>query len=365
MFKKPWIRFFAATVALILFLFVFYELRVILLPFLIGYILHYALKPFVNFLSQRGVKHTLAVVIVFFIFFGIVALLLNFLVPAVFSELSGIQDNLSSYKNALIEKISFLGNTMLGSLTSVVSSSDTGQVDTQSMLSSYLSNYFSQFARKLPSFVISMIPFLLYIFIIPFATFFFLLDEYRIKNLFISRVPNRYFETTLNLFYSLNRQFGWLLRGMLTSMILMSVIISFQLWLIDLDYPILVGIFSGMANLIPYAGPIVGIFSAFLVAIMTGAPNVMYLYIVLVFLIANSIDNIFIQPIIMARAANLHPLVVIFLVLIGSKYGGMLGMLVAVPLASLLQVVLKIIYHEISRPQRPDFSQYRDTSTCG
>ena len=65
---------------------------------------------------------------------------------------------------------------------------------------------------------------------------------------------------------------------------------------------------------------------------------------------------------VLARAANLHPLLVIFLVLAGSKIGGILGMLLAVPLVSLIQVVINILYNEITRPVRPDFSKYTDSS---
>ena len=147
---------------------------------------------------------------------------------------------------------------------------------------------------------------------------------------------------------------------MLITAIIMSVLISFLLWLIGLQYPILVGIFSGLSNLIPYAGPVVGIIASFIVALVTGAPSVTYLYIIFVFILANLIENIFIQPIVLARAANLHPLLVIFLVLIGSNFGGVLGMLLAVPVASLLQVVIRIFYQELKRPIRPDFGKFRD-----
>ncbi len=360
MLKKPFFRFFLSVVIIALTLYVFYTLRMIMLPFLVGYILHYALKPIVNLLNQRGFKHRTAVITVFSLFFFLVALFLRLFVPAVITELSDIQDNIPVYSKALTEKLSILEETVFGELSTLFASFNTQGYDIREIVTEYFSESFLSMLKKAPSFIISILPLFLYILIIPFATFFFLLDEYRLKKILIGYVPNRYFEVTLNLFYNLNRQFGWLLRGMLISAILMSVIISLLLWTIDLDYHILVGVFSGVANLIPYAGPVVGCIAAFIVAIMTDSPNIMFLYIILVFLIANSIDNIFIQPLIMARAANLHPLAVILLVLVGSHFGGILGMLVAVPLTSLLQVTLRILYRELARPVRPDFSEYRD-----
>jgi len=349
-------------------LYVFFKLSLILIPFVAAYILHFALKPFVSHLEQRGVRHMTAVVSVFVVFFGVFALFLHLFLPAVVSELMSIQDNIPEYSRSLTLKISEIESRLLGEFNTLYTAFDKDGGDAKTFVSSFLSESALKLLKKIPRFLLSLLPMVLYVLVIPFATFFFLLDEYRIKKLFIGLVPNRYFEVTLNLVYSLNRQFGWLLRGMLITAIIMSVLISFFLWIIGLKYPIIVGIFSGLSNLIPYAGPVVGIIASFIVALVTDASSVTYVYIVFVFVLANLIENIFIQPIVLARAANLHPLLVILLVLIGSNFGGVLGMLLAVPIASLLQVVIRIFYRELKRPIRPDFSKFTDiepvTNTC-
>jgi len=360
---KPYLRFLLSLAFIIFLLFAFFQLRLILMPFLIAYILQFALRPLVNSLEQRGIKHITSVTIVFLISFGALVLFLKFFIPAVASELLGIQDNFGEYTQALNAKIEWIQTKLLGKFGGIAQLINAQDVDLKANFSSYMSDTMLVLLKKAPSFIFSMLPLFLYVLVIPFATFFFLLDEYRLKKLIISRVPNRFFEMTLNLGYSLNRQFGWLLRGMFISAVIISTLVSTGLWIIGLEYPILVGIFSGLANLIPYAGPIVGIISASLVAMMTGSEFVLFLYIVLVFLAVNIADNVFVQPLVLARAANLHPLLVIFLVLFGSRVGGILGMLVAVPVASLLQVTVKILFLALTRPVRPDFSKYRDADT--
>ena len=89
----------------------------------------------------------------------------------------------------------------------------------------------------------------------------------------------------------------------------------------------------------------------------------MYLSIVLVFAVVQLLDNVLVQPIVMAKSADLHPLLVLFLVIFGSTFGGVIGMLAIVPLVSLSQIVVKILYDEFRRPSRPDFSLYRDIET--
>ena len=330
------------------------------MPFFVAYILHFALKPLVNILEQRGIKHTYAVTAVFIVFFGILALFLQLFIPAVVRELLGIQDNLPQYSQALSEKIddfekSFLGK--FGVITNMLS--DEGS-NFRVFITGHVTNLLLGLVKKLPVYVFSALPLILYIFVIPFATFFFLLDDTLIKKKLVGMVPNRYFETTLNLLYGLNYQFGMLLRGMFVSAVIISTLASTGLWIIGLEYPILVGIFSGLANLIPFLGPIAGSIAAILVALVTGESPIFILYIFLVFLSVNLIDNVLVQPIVLARAANLRPLIVIFLVLFGSKIGGILGMLFAVPVASILQVIITVLYNELTRPIKSDFSLYED-----
>lgn len=347
----------AFIVITLIFLFAFY-LRLLLAPFLVAYVLQFALRPLINMLEQRGIKHTAAVTIVFASAFLLFALLLSVLIPAIVSELSNVQANIENYTGVLIKKYHGL-QTKLLSRTGLLKIflGDKSIVDE---FTTYLKNNLLFFIQKIPQHIFNFLPMILYIVVIPFATFFFLLDAQRIKKKIIGFVPNRYFEMSLNIIHSLHRQFGMLLRGMFISAVIISLLATAGLWIIGLEYPLLVGLFSGLANLIPYFGPVAGTIAACLVAIVTGSPPVFFLYILLVFLTVNLIDNVLVQPMVLARAANLHPLIVIFLVLAGSKIGGILGMLLAVPLVSLIRVVINILYNKLTRPVRPDFSKYVD-----
>ncbi|MBN1291239.1 MAG: AI-2E family transporter [Candidatus Latescibacteria bacterium] len=346
------------------FLFLFAAIKIfsLLLPFLAAYVLYFILKPLVNLLEQRGFKHSFAVTIVFFSSFGLLTLFFFIFVPAIASEVSSIQSKLDVYMNVILGKINQI-KTDIAFFSNGFSVLFSNEKNLASEIEGNLKKVLIEFISGIPSMLLNIIPLILYLFVIPFATFFFLLDEVKIKKKIIGFVPNRYFETTLLLFHNLNRQFGLLLRGMFTSAFIISFLASSGLWIIELDYPILVGIFAGLANLIPYFGPVAGTLAAFIVAVMTMKPMIFFVYILLVFIFVNLIDNIFVQPIVMARAANLHPLIVIFLVLLGSRLAGIFGMLLAVPIASLLQVILKIMFTEIYRPRKSEFSKYKIITT--
>jgi predicted PurR-regulated permease PerM len=214
--------------------------------------------------------------------------------------------------------------------------------------------------NKVPSFLSITVAFLL---IIPFATFFFLVDDQKIGKKLIEFVPNKYFEVALNLLYNLNQQFGLILRGMFIRVLILTIITTAGFWIIQLKYPIIVGVIAGITNLVPYIGPIFGTILAILVAVMTGAPDIIYLYIIILSIVIHIVDNVLIQPIVFSRSTDLHPLLVLFLIALGSVVGGVLGMFLIVPAASLLKVILRVLYSHLSRPVRPSFSSYRKIET--
>lgn len=354
---KSFLRFILPVAILLLIIYIGMIFIFIIAPFIIAYIINFGLKPFVNLLERRGTNHTVSVTIVFIIAFGLISVFFALFIPAVGSEISTIQNEFDQYSKVLTDKINLFRSNLLHFSDGF--SALLGTDNIQSELEKSLKNTMTSYVKRIPGLLLNFISLILYIGVIPFATFFLLLDDVKFKKRIIELVPNRYFETTLLLIFNLNRQMIQLLRGMCAESIIFIILASFGLWLIKLDYPILIGIFAGLSNLIPYVGPVVGTLAAFLVAAMTGQPSIIFIYIILVFLVVNFIDNVFVQPIVFSRAANLHPLIVLILVLIGSKFGGVVGMFLAVPLASLLQIILKMFFTEINRPRRRPISEFK------
>lgn len=343
-----------------LLLFILFLLRGIILPFLAAYVFAYILKPPVNYLKQHGVPHKIAVISVFISSFLLCFILFIFFLFAVLKEISNVQENMQSY----ISSFTALYNNLKIIFTEklLLFSSLFGTQDITQNFSTYINTYVLSVFKNLSSSIFSIFSLIMYLVIIPFAAFFFLIDDQNIKKKIIKIVPNKYFEASLKILFGLNRQFGYLLTGMLISVVIFSINSSLGLWAIGLKYPVLLGFFAGLFNLIPYLGQVAGILSACLVCLVTGGDPSLYIYIILVFFIVNLIDNTLVQPLVMSKSANIHPLLVIFIVLAGSKIGGVFGMFLAVPFYSLFQVVFHIVYDEFNKPQRPDFELFKDSS---
>ena len=185
--------------------------------------------------------------------------------------------------------------------------------------------------------------------IIPFVTFFLLKDGRDMKKLFISYIPNRYFEMSLNVLHKMDLQLGGYLRGQFIEAFVVGALAIFALWLLGIKYFILIGLFAGMANLIPYVGPVAGAVPAIVVALTNGANIEVIAYIILAFIIIQLIDNVVMQPLVLSKSVNLHPLVIVIAILIGGNFFGVLGMFLAVPAAGILKVTSSEIYNGIRK----------------
>jgi putative permease len=185
------------------------------------------------------------------------------------------------------------------------------------------------------------------VFIVPFVVFFLLKDGRKMKKTFIHLIPNRYFEMTLTVLHKIDQQLGWYLRGQFTEAFVVGFLSVLALWLLDVQYFIIIGVFAGLANMIPYVGPVAGAVPAIVVTLINGNEPFKLLYIIIAFAVVQLIDNILLQPMVLSKSVHLHPLIIVFAVLIGGQFFGILGMLLAVPAAGIIKVTSSELYQGI------------------
>jgi putative permease len=180
--------------------------------------------------------------------------------------------------------------------------------------------------------------------IIPFAVFFLLKDGRKMKKAFVSLIPNRYFEMVLNILHKTDEQLGGYLRGQFYDATIVGVLATIALWILGVPYFSLIGIFAGLSNMIPYVGPLVGGATAVFVVLFNDGSGQQVMFVIMAFIIIQLIDNVLIQPLVVAKSVNLHPLLIIFAVIIGGQFFGILGMLLAVPATGVIKVLTLEFY---------------------
>ncbi|HOT41015.1 MAG TPA: AI-2E family transporter, partial [Candidatus Syntrophosphaera thermopropionivorans] len=185
------------------------------------------------------------------------------------------------------------------------------------------------------------------VFTIPFFSYFLLKDKRKIRQALVSLAPNKYFELTLILFNKVDENIGTYLRAILLEMINVGILSTIALTIVGVPYSIVIGAIAGLLNIIPYLGPWIGGFVAGFVILVSGLPPIMIVWMAMAILIVQFLDNYIFYPLIVGRTIRMHPLVVLMTVIAGSYFGGVIWMLISVPLVYMTYSLIMALHKNL------------------
>jgi len=328
---------------------VLYLVRGSLSPLVLSAIVAYLLNPLVDIGERHALPRWLTITLLYVVIGGLIVLAIFYLMPLLFDQLHEIQQRLKTlwpllpgYLDAIVEWV----NARIPAFRSFIEEPQLGSriVNTaQEWLTRTLEHTPALLTKALSNLVVV----LSYFVMVPFIAFFLLRDGRQFKRGLIALVPNRYFEATLSVIAGVGESVGRYLRGVLLESLTLGLMATIGLLIIGLKAAIVVGFVAGFMNLIPYLGSIAGVVIGCLVALSTGG-NV--IGVVIVFAVVQFIDNWFVQPIILSRSVRLHPLVIFLAVVFGGTYGGLLGMVLAVPLSGAFVVTVRTLREGLRPP---------------
>lgn len=143
----------------------------------------------------------------------------------------------------------------------------------------------------------------------------------------------------------INNTFSNYIRGQLLDACIVGILSAIALSIIGIDYAIVIGIISGICNMIPYVGPLVGTVLAAIMGLLSGQP-IMILWAIIAMIVVQQIDNNLIAPKIVGDSVGLHPVFTMLAILIGGNVGGLIGMLIAVPLTASIKILVSDWYNK-------------------
>jgi predicted PurR-regulated permease PerM len=182
----------------------------------------------------------------------------------------------------------------------------------------------------------------LYAILIPFFAFFLLRDTGRLVRLLLDRVPAAHIETSVAVWCEIDRIIGGYLRGVALDGLIIAIVASLGLWAVGVPYPLLLGLFAGLANAVPIVGPLLSATAAGLVALTYGQDLARIGAIVVLFLVIKVVDDTLVQPLTIGRSVHLHPVLLLASVVAGGQALGVLGMVIAVPVVTVLQETIRL-----------------------
>ncbi|WP_026906296.1 AI-2E family transporter [Paucisalibacillus globulus] len=300
-------------------------------PFLIAALIAYLLYPIVQKIHQYNIPRSIAILLIYLLFFGVMGYLIYRVYPAIVSQLRDLDDYLpqlvAMYQDTIYqvyESTSFLPETVHDKIDETINS---------------MEHSIDNLIGKLIGGVTKIIDFIVILTVIPVLVFYFLKDYKKINHYIKCIIPHKYRDTTSGLVHAIDEGLGGYIRGQLLVCLFVALTSYLIYQFLGLNYALLLAIFMGLMNFIPYFGPIIGAIPAVLIALTISGKMVLFVFIG-VFAI-QLIEGNLLSPYIVGKSIKIHPVAIIFVLLLGGKLGGVLGMVLAVPTFTILRVVIK------------------------
>jgi predicted PurR-regulated permease PerM len=334
-------------------LFLLWYFRAIVFFVLISAILSLIARPIFNFFRTRHFKRFSlskafsALATVLFIW-AIILGFLSFVVPFIIEEFQFLS---TVDFNAIIERFSKLARNILSPFENSYIGS-LGFPNAKTQLNDFLVSIFdlSKIQSALSSFIEFVGNTFIALFSVSFITFFLLKDEWLLLESIKMVVPEIYYVGVDHMLWSINRLLRRYFIGIIIQITLISIVVISGMMIIGLEFKhaLIIGLFSGFINIIPYLGPLIGAAFGLMVSMvvylqMTSPPPVLLYFgaVILLYVIVQLLDNILFQPLIFSSSVKAHPLEIFLVIIMAGYTAGMAGMFLAIPVYTIIRVVAK------------------------
>lgn len=299
-----------------------YAIRDIALLFFIVLIIVSALTPLVD-RTSKYIPRFLSVIILAVLFVGVLTAVGFLFVPPLISQISQLAVNLP----IIVTKL----GPLYHNLQTIVPSSQSNLLDFSSQLSGITSGIYTT--------TVGLFTGLVALLTIVVMSFYLLLEQNAIKNFVYEIIPQTHREIAVDLLNKISDKMGSWLRGHIVLMVIVGLLDFAALSVIGVPYALTLGLWGGLTEVVPYIGPWIGVIPALIVA-FTVSP-LKALIVAISFFLIQQIESSFLSPKILGKAVGLSPVIIILALLIGGKLMGILGVIIAVPVAATLSVVFQ------------------------
>ncbi|WP_456273935.1 AI-2E family transporter [Bacillus sp. AK031] len=303
-------------------------LILVLIPFLLGGFITYLLHPLVEKLFKAGIHRGVAILLIYIFFFGGLGYAIYKGIPAIIHQLKDLAENAPLYTEQYQRWLDYIQKQ--------TSTWPDGIQQELEMRIEKFEDWLNGIVAIILSGVLKVMNSMLLFAIVPFISFYLLKDFPKVKNTARSLTPEKWRKNAGNFLKDLDESLGGYIRGQLLVCFLIGSIAAISLWAFGMKYPLLLGIIIGITNVIPYFGPIFGAVPAAIVA-STVSTDMVIKVIVIVFVLQFLEGNV-LSPLIVGKSLHMHPLFIMGALIIGGEVGGVLGLIVAVPLLAMLKV---------------------------
>ncbi|SDP28100.1 AI-2E family transporter [Clostridium gasigenes] len=297
---------------------------------LISFIFAYGLKPISNNVSEKfNLKKRTSSIIIIVAIVVITVMLLYLMIPAIIKESSNfgaMMDNIELYIKDIARKLKIDDLPIFNSL----------YMQINEKINIFLGGFSNNFLEN----IISASENIISCAIIPIVTYYFLVDGELIYNKILLILPTRKRIVAKKILSNIDKILSRYIISQLFLSLIIGVLTFIILMLVGVKFALVLAILNGVFNIIPYFGPIIGGVPAVFVALIDSPSKAIWTIIVM--FILQQLEGNILSPKITGDSTNMHPIIIIILLLIGEMFGGLVGMILAVPIG----VIIKVIYED-------------------
>ncbi len=306
----------------------------VLIPFLLGFAVAYLVSPLVDRFVAMGLRRDRIVVVLYLLLLAGTAIIGAVVVPSLYREAQALAGAIPAYAAAVDRLVAHLNDSARENLSHVF-----GAHAASFSLQFRSDAFVGSFVERLPGTLLDLAHIGLWVFIIPFVSFFGLSQSRRWIDALFARVPAQRVEGLLGFMAEVNAALGGYIRGQVLDALCVGLLTMAGLALLGFKGAAMVGVLTGVLNVIPFMAPVVGGAIALFAGYFQGLGFPALAGIVLLFAVIRLLDDFVFTPFVVGNSVRLHPVAMLFAILAGFHVAGVLGLVFAVPVAAIVKVI--------------------------
>lgn len=298
---------------------------------IISMILAYFLNPLVNFFERKGLKRIFATMTVYLMILAVISLLSVSVLPRTGQEIKRLVTNFPGYVNTISLWIT---NLYSGYSDNLIEMPELLK-SIEDVVSQNLERIQSGIANGIERFVLSMIGLFTRIIswiLTPILTFYFLVDKEHFIDKFRRVIPKKHKEEILELLREIDTAMSQFIRGRLLMAVMVGIATTIFLFLMGIEFAIVIGFITGLADIVPYIGPFLGFLPAVIFAFISSPIKAVWVGVF--FILIQWAENNILGPKVLGKTTGMHPLTILLAIIVGGTIFGVMGMILSVPAVS-------------------------------
>ena len=310
-------------------------------------IIAYALNPIINFLERKKIKRLWGVLIVYISIVAVFFVVAFLVIPKSSAEIKRLVNNMPTYFeqiSKMIDNVYTKYYSTLGELPPMFKGIEQAILENVSSIETGLANALKGFVMA----IIHTLSKFVSIVLTPILTLYFLVDKDLFKRKIKKLMPEKYREDIMYLANKIDFSLSRFVRGRLLMSLYVGVFTTIMLLIMGIEFAFVIGFITGIADIIPYIGPLIGFIPAVFFGYLSSPIKV--LWVSALFVLIQWGENNILAPKIMGENLGMHPLIILLSIIVGGGIFGVFGMILSVPVVAVFKIVFQFAKEKMKKP---------------